>query len=96
MKAQIEAIITEAVASLNEELKDPSLEQITEETRLFGAKSALDSLALVSLITDVEELVYEQLGREIVLADERAMSQKTSPFRSVGSLRDYILELLES
>jgi acyl carrier protein len=95
MKAQIEAIITEAVASLNEELQDPSLKHITEETRLFGAKSALDSLALVSLITDVEELVYEQLDKEIVLADERAMSQKTSPFRSVGSLRDYILELLK-
>jgi acyl carrier protein len=95
MKAQIEAIITEAVASLNEELQDPSLEHITEETRLFGPKSALDSLALVSLITDVEELVYEQLDKEIVLANERAMSQKTSPFRSVGSLRDYIIELLK-
>jgi len=29
-----------------------------------------------------------------VLADERALSQKHSPFRSVGSLADYVSELV--
>ena len=96
MKEQIEDIIIEAIAALNEELQDPSLENVDENTRLFGTQSALDSLALVSLIADVEELVYERLDTEILLADERAMSQKTSPFRTVGSLRDYIIELLRA
>ncbi len=67
----------------------------SKETVLFGAFGSLDSLGLVSLIVSVEEQIQEIFGVPIVLADERAMSQQRSPFRSVESLADYIEILLK-
>lgn len=68
--------------------------QLTEETRLIGQGAILDSLGLVSLIVEVEQRLADELDLTLILADERAMSQKRSPFRSVGSLADYICELV--
>ena len=42
------------------------------------------------------EKLSERLGKDIILADERAMSQARSPFRRVSSLVDYIEVLLEN
>lgn len=64
------------------------------ETILFGPGGALDSMGLVTLIMEVEYMLAEQFGVTLTLADDRAMSQRTSPFRSVGTLADYILHNL--
>jgi acyl carrier protein len=69
-------------------------EEVNENTRLFGGGSPLDSVALVSLVVEVEQQVNDRCGSSITIADDRAMSQKRSPFRSVGSLGDYVLTLL--
>ncbi|RFC50369.1 MAG: hypothetical protein DUW69_000626 [Verrucomicrobia bacterium] len=61
---------------------------------IFGAGAPLDSLGLVNFLADLEYRLTEELGREIVLASDRAMSQGRSPFRDVASLTDYIVELL--
>lgn len=66
-----------------------------EETYLIGRDAVLDSMGLVTLIVDVEQRLEEEYGLVLVLADERAMSQKHSPFRSVRSLTDYICRLME-
>lgn len=66
-----------------------------EETYLIGRDAVLDSMGLVTLIVDVEQRLEEEYGIVLVLADERAMSQKHSPFRSVRSLTDYICRLME-
>lgn len=68
---------------------------IGEETYLIGRDAVLDSMGLVTLIVDVEQRLEEEYGAVLVLADERAMSQKHSPFRSVRSLTDYICRLME-
>jgi acyl carrier protein len=95
MQQKIEKIIVEALEELNEELENESLNEITKETKLYGGNSALDSLALVSLITDLEERISDEFDKDIVLADEKAMSQRTSPFRNVESLTNYISNLIE-
>ncbi|MDD2780477.1 acyl carrier protein [Sulfuricurvum sp.] len=94
MKEHIFEIISSAVRDMGEELENETLQHVSEETKLFGNGGALDSLALVSLIADVEEKIYDTFERAIVLADERAMSQRTSPFRDVGSLCNYVEKLL--
>lgn len=68
---------------------------VSEETRLIGQGAVLDSMGLVSLIVDVEQALEQEYGLTLILADERAMSQKRSPFRSVQSLTDYISQLVE-
>jgi len=68
---------------------------ISEGTRLIGRDAVLDSMGLVNLIVDVEQRMEDAHGLPLMLADERAMSQRHSPFRSVGSLVDYVLKLAE-
>jgi len=61
---------------------------------LFGRDSQLDSLGLVNLIVSVEDSVNEVYNTSISIANEKAMSQKHSPFRSVDTLSDYIVLLI--
>lgn len=95
MAKSVQSIIIESLQELNEELENQNLENIDSNTKIFGGNGALDSLALVSFITDIEDHISNEYGKEIVLADEKAMSAKTSPFRSVQSLTTYIESLLE-
>lgn len=94
MKEKVTAIILSALRDLGEEIKLPALANPAPDLRLFGAKSPLDSMALVSLIADLEGRLAQEFGRELVLADERAMSQLSSPFRTVDSLANHIVERL--
>lgn len=72
-----------------------ALKSVDEDTRLYGAKSGLDSITLVTLIAEVEDRLEADFGQAPTLADERAMSRQRSPFRRVGSLIDHAAELLQ-
>ena len=91
----IESIIFSAIAALNAE-RDPG-DQIaaSPETALFGVDAVLDSLSFVTLVTDVETTLNVDHGLDISLADDRAMSRAQSPYETVATLRDYIVELTE-
>ena len=69
-------------------------ETIGADTRLIGREAVLDSMGLVNLIVEIEQRLEDDLGMAVVLADDRAMSQQKSPFRSVGSLADYLSQLV--
>lgn len=66
----------------------------SEDLRLFGGESLLDSMGLVSLIVLIEEEIEDKFNISVILADEKAMSRRTSPFAKVSYLVDYIFELL--
>jgi len=86
--------IYRAVDSINEQ-SDPEKQIVKAvETPLYGANSVLDSLRLVSLVVAVEREIEQESGVSLVLASERAMSQRRSPFLSIGSLAEYIEQLL--
>jgi acyl carrier protein len=72
----------------------PMPELLDEATSLIGKQAVLDSLALVTLIVDLEQRIEEEYDVALTIADDRAMSQKHSPFRSVGALTAYLDELL--
>src|SRR5580765_7700890 len=55
-------------------------------TVLLGAGGAVDSLGLVRLVLTVERQIRDDFGVGISLTDEKAMSQRNSPFRSIDSL----------
>lgn len=88
------AAVLEAVAEYNEQLDEEQRLELDPETRLLGKSSKLDSFGLVNLIIVIEEKLYDKFDKAITLADERAMSQEHSPFRSVQSLSDYAYTLL--
>jgi len=91
---QVMAIISDAITDLNEELDYDHLRTIDGETAIFDGDDSLDSLSLVSLIVDIEARVEDSFATEVVLASEKAMSMKNSPYRSVASLTDFVLEEL--
>jgi acyl carrier protein len=93
-KGKILSLVVDAVQEIGREENIHSLMKANIETSLYGSGSNLDSLMLVRLISEVEERLYAELGIEVAIADERAMSQKHSPFLSVRSLVDYIDKLL--
>jgi len=95
MTSKIEKVIVDSLLELNEELENSELNNPTKETKLYGGNGVLDSLALVSFITDLEERISDEFDEDIILADEKAMSQRTSPFRNVETLATYIQKLLE-
>ena len=49
---------------------------------------------VVSLIVELEEQIADHCDVSITIADDSAMSQRRSPFRTVGSLADYIQSLM--
>ena len=87
--------IYRAIDDINAELSEKERLKKVPETILFGNSGGLDSLGLVNLIVAAEQYLESEFGITLTLADERAMSQKSSPFRTVGTLANYILMLLK-
>lgn len=93
-KDAVQAIIFQALKNINDE-RDPGEQLVVDlDTSLFGADAVLDSLSLVSVIVDVEAAISDASRHDVVLTDDRAMSQELSPFSDVSSLTEYILLLL--
>ena len=87
-------IIYEALDEVNLDLEDNEKIQKSEVSLIFSAGSSLDSLGLVNLITIIEQKIEEETGDFLSIADERAMSMESSPFKSVKTLKKYIESIL--
>ncbi len=94
MKEKIKRIIFESIEVLNENSTDEILIQKDVDTPLFGESGKLDSLGLVDLLVTIEQTIEDEFDVSLIIADDRAMSQEHSPFRTVGTLADYIEVLL--
>ena len=90
----ISSIIKDAILELNEELDYDHLRAPSDATVIFEGDDSLDSLSLVSLIVDIEARVGDNFDVEVVLASEKAMSMKNSPYRNVGALTQFVLDEL--
>ncbi len=68
---------------------------IPDDFRLLGSKSLLDSMAFVMVTAGVEQRLSEEKNISITIVSEKAMSMRNSPFRTVGTLADYVYELIQ-
>lgn len=68
--------------------------EINMLTPLVGGDKILDSMGLVNVIVDIETAFLDE-NIEISLTSEAAMSSRISPFRTVGSLCNFIAKQLE-
>ncbi len=88
MQQEIIELIVETARELGED--ELSLtEELNADTRLFGKEGALDSMGLVTLIIAVEQAIEDRFESPVALADEKALSQTRSPYRSVATLAEY-------
>ena len=89
MKDKLINLIIELARDLQSQEPSQSNATIDSATRLFGKKGLLDSKGLVSLVIAVEQEVEDKFGVSIALADEKALSQESSPYRTVETLAEY-------
>ena len=68
-------------------------EELTMDTHLIGRARVMDSMGLVNTIVDIETAFLDE-DVEISLTSETAMSLRLSPFRTIGSLCEYIAHQL--
>ena len=86
-------ILNLVLACANEINEERSIDDqiiIDENLLLLGDGSLLDSLAIVSIIVDIEAAISREFGRPLLLTDNRARSQASSPFLNIRTLVDYI------
>lgn len=84
-------IVLKSVAEVFAQIGMPVPGELTEDTVLVGNDAVLDSLGVVQLIVEVEQRVEETHGVSVTLANDKAMSQRNSPFRTVGVLADHVV-----
>jgi D-alanine--poly(phosphoribitol) ligase subunit 2 len=94
-RQQIYRIICEIAEEFNENLEYKIAVDQGETARLFGKEGVLDSLGLVSFVTAIEQEIGDRFNVELTLADEKAFSQRKSPFRTIGSLTEYVNEMFQ-
>ena len=90
----IEELILGALNDVNDEQPEDERIEVGPTTPLFGPDAQIDSLALVSVIVDVETALNVDYDLPISLTDDRAMTREISPFDDVQTLKDYIVELV--
>ncbi len=95
MYQDIVELIIETARELGEDEIGVSSD-LAEDTVLFGKSGVLDSMGLVTLIVAVEQAIEDKYDKAAGLADEKAMSQARSPYRSVATLAAYAVQELES
>jgi acyl carrier protein len=88
-------IVLASLREVFEQNGTPPPAQLTEDTVLVGDAAVLDSLGVVQLIVEVEQRVEQGHGISVTLANDKAMSQKNSPFRTIGVLADHVVATAE-
>jgi len=92
MEAKIREIVYGALEELNSYRSSETPLEILDSLVLFGSGSPLDSLDLVSVITDVEEKLNDELSINLSLTDDVALAAIPSPYDSVKSLITYVVQ----
>ena len=95
MRDQLTALIIGVAEELNGTMSQPIPVEKGADAPLYGREGVLDSLELVTMVVAVEEAIEDELGVTVVLADEKAMSQRTSPFLTIGTLAAYAEKLVQ-
>ena len=89
MQEQLADLIMDIARELSEEEEIELSGELQPDTPLFGEGGLLDSMGLVSLVIAVEQAIEERFEQRVSLADEKALSQRSSPYRSVATLAAY-------
>ncbi|HEX3853286.1 MAG TPA: hypothetical protein VHW01_20120 [Polyangiaceae bacterium] len=91
------AALNIVIASIQEVFAQTGMDApgaLTEDTVLVGKDAVLDSLGVVSLIVEVEQRVESDHNASVTLANDKAMSARNSPFRTVGVLTDHVMAMV--
>jgi acyl carrier protein len=91
------AALSIVIASIQEVFAQTGVDApsaLSEDTVLVGKDAVLDSLGVVSLIVEVEQRVESDHDASVTLANDKAMSARNSPFRTIGVLTDHVVAMV--
>lgn len=89
--------ITRAVYAAVDDLNEEGVEvDKSLDAPLYGASGKLESLDFVTFITKVEDKINAEFGTDITIANEHLLSKQKSPFSTLGTLIEYLEELLRN
>lgn len=91
---KIQSLVLDAITLTNQSREDSEQIPVAQDTALYGAQGNLDSMGLVALLIDIEEMLQDE-GINVSLSDERAMSMANSPFKNVPTLVAHIGTLVK-
>lgn len=92
-KTEVENLIMSILEEFIEENDIEFTGELNSKTRLIGSSGFLDSMDLVSFIVELEERISDEFSLDIELANDSAMSNRTSPFLNLSTLSEYILKI---
>ena len=92
---RISKAIFAAVDEVNEQLPKGVRIEKSLDAPLYGATGKLESLDFVTLIMEVEEKINAEFGTDITIADDNLLSKEKSPFSTLGTLTEYLQDLLK-
>jgi acyl carrier protein len=92
---RIKKAVFEAVDDLNQQLPAGVEVEKSLDAPLYGSTGKLESLDFVTLIMEVEEKINAEFGTDITIADENLLSKEKSPFSTLGTLIEYLEDLLK-
>ena len=87
-------LVYKVIDSINAHSSGKKKLEKSSDFGLYGDGGNLDSMDLVSFIVDIEQNVAREFGQSVSLANEKSLSQTNSPFRTVGTLIEYVTTLL--
>ncbi len=93
MKEEIIELILATAKDLGED-EIGLTDALRPESVLYGEDGVLDSMGLVTLIVAVEQEIEDRFDSSVALADEKALSQSNSPYRTVTTLATYAADQL--
>jgi acyl carrier protein len=88
-------LIYDSVEILNEQFARTNWLEKSPDTILSGPGGALDSLGVINLIAIVEEKIEADFRLTVSLPDFPSAAANETPLRSIGSLADYLVLLLD-
>jgi len=94
LRDDILSLVYAAIDDVNAQAGETVIEK-NPEAALLGGDKGVDSLTFVNLVVAIEEQVQSALKKSIVLVDEDSMALQEHPFRTVGTLADYVGKVVE-
>lgn len=88
----VHSIVASAIMAAGSGLQAGVPAVLEPETCIYGKTGFMDSVGLVSLALEIERQMEEKYGLTLPIMDDGAFSSKHSPFRSVSTLENYIIE----
>ena len=94
-KQKITNLVFSVIDEINKELsKDDQIIKSLDSV-IYGSNGQLDSLGLVNFVVGVEQKIEDVFEKSINLTDDKAMSEKNSPFQTIETFVNYIYDVLE-